>query len=229
MTKQNHLTPTSLITGSPDLGTPEVKNRMNYAVPHLISSAMFSRRVGEIEARYAGQGLGSFWDEILAHATASVFVAVAGLEAYANELFVDMDLNFPEVRKELMEQLWSTFEEKKTLDKFDLALLLLKSPILVKGAEPVQGIDALIKLRNALMHFKPEWEPVEHAKLSAKLRTFFKPSEFFTADLGLFPQSWASHACTVWANNSVMKFIEHFEERAGLPHKLTTFLDRLQP
>jgi hypothetical protein len=45
-----------------------VKTRTNYAVPHLLSAAIFSRRLGEIEAEHSGQDFGPFWDEILAHA-----------------------------------------------------------------------------------------------------------------------------------------------------------------
>jgi hypothetical protein len=54
---EHHLTATALITEAPDTMSATVKTRMNYAVPHLMSAAMFSRRVGEIEAKHSGQ----FW------------------------------------------------------------------------------------------------------------------------------------------------------------------------
>jgi hypothetical protein len=93
---EHHLTASALITEAPDVMSATVKTRMNYAVPHLLSAAIFSRRVGEIEAKHSGQAFGPFWDEILAHATATVFLTVAGLESYANELFVDMTKTFLE-------------------------------------------------------------------------------------------------------------------------------------
>jgi hypothetical protein len=202
---------------------------MNYAVPHLVSAAMFSRCVGEIEAEHAGQALSSFWDEILAHATATVFLVVAGLESYANELFIDMNENFPGVRQELLEKLWSDYERKPIFEKFDLALLLREASTRVAGVEPFQSVDALVRLRNALMHFKPEWEPAKHRQLSSELCSFFKPSEFLASDPGLFPRAWASHDCTIWAVNSVVRFIENFEDVTGLPHKMAEFSDRLKP
>jgi hypothetical protein len=216
---QHHLTATALITEAPDIMSATVKTRTNYAVPHLLSAATFSRRLGEIETRHSGQDFGPFWDEILAHATATVFLAVAGLESYANELFIDMNQNFPGVRQEL----------KSTLDKFDLALLLRQASTRVAGVESFQSVDALVRLRNALMHFKPEWEPAKHKQLSSELRSFFKPSEFLASDPGVFPRAWASHDCTIWAVNSVLSFIEHFEDCAGLPHKMAEFSDRLKP
>jgi hypothetical protein len=226
---EHHLTATALITEAPDIMSATVRTRMNYAVPHLMSAAMFSRRVGEIEAKHSGQALGPFWDEILAYATATVLLSAAGLESYANELFVDMDQNFPGVGKELLETLWSAYEEKRVLEKFDLALLLRGAPRLVAGAEPFQGVHALVRLRNALIHFKPEWEPAEHKQLSSRLGNFFKPSEFLASDQGLFPRAWASHDCTMWALSAVLRFIEHFEDRAGLPHKMADFSGRLRP
>jgi hypothetical protein len=225
---EHHLTATALITEAPDTMSATVKTRMNYAVPHLMSAAMFSRRVGEIEAKHSGQAFGSFWEEILAYATATVFLSVAALESYANELFVDMDQNFPGVGNELLETLWTAYEEKRVFEKFDLALLLRGAPRLVRGAEPFQSVHALVGLRNALIHFKPEWEPAEHKQLSSRLRNFFKPSEFLADDPGLFPRAWASHDCTVWALTAVLRFIEHFENCAGLPHKMANFSDRLR-
>jgi hypothetical protein len=79
------------------------------------------------------------------------------------------------------------------------------------------------------MHFKPEWEPAKHKKLSSELRNLFKPSEFLASDPGLFPRAWASHDCTMWALNAVLRFIEHFEDWAGLPHKMADFSGQLRP
>jgi hypothetical protein len=225
----DHLTATDFIIGSPDIPSPTLKTRMNYAVPHLMSAATFSRRVGEIEAKHSGQALGPFWDDILAHATATVFLAVAGLESYANELFIDMNQNFPGVREELSEKLWSDHERKSTLKKFDLALRLREASTRVADVASFQSVDALVRLRNALMHFKPEWEPAKHKQLSSELCTFFKSSAFLVDDPDLFPRAWASHDCTIWAVNSVLTFIEHFENCAGLPHKMAEFSDRLKP
>jgi hypothetical protein len=228
--QQRHLTAPDYTTEAPDIMRPALKERTNYAVAHLLSAAIFSRRLGQIEAEHSGQDRGSFWDEILAHATATVFLAVAGLESYANELFIDMNQNFPGVRQELLEKLWSDYERRKSaLEKFDLALLLRPASTQVAGVESFRSVDALVRLRNALMHFKPEWEPAKHKQLSSELCSFFKPSEFWANDPGLFPRAWASRNCTLWAINSVLSFIEDFENVAGLPHKMAQFSDRLTP
>jgi hypothetical protein len=73
--------------------------RADLSVLHLLSAADFSRKVGALETLHDGEAFGGFWEEIFALATATIFAATAGLEAYANELFVDHGQNFPELRQ----------------------------------------------------------------------------------------------------------------------------------
>jgi hypothetical protein len=127
--------------------------------------------------------------------------------------------------------LWSTFKEKSFLEKLNLALLLRGKPSLEKGTEPVQSVQDLVRLRNALIHFKPEWEneQIAHRDLSTQLRRYFNRSAFLASDAGLFPRAWACHECTKWAVNAVLRLIEHFEERAGLPANMADLSRRLTP
>ena len=43
----------------------------------------------------------------------------------------------------------------------------------------------------------------------------------------IFPLQWASHGCTKWAVESCRKYIEAFEDAAGIEHKLEKFAERL--
>ena len=226
---QHNLSAEALITEGPDIMQARITLRMNYAVPHLVSAAMFSRRVGEIETTHSGQGIGPFWDEMLAHATASIFLAVAGLESYANELFADWEQNFPGKSMAEVEKQWK--ERASIFAKLDNALIIRSKPPLNRTEELYESAHDLVSLRNALVHFKPEWDDkqVEHTKLSSQLRKHFKPSAFIPNDPGLFPRAWASHDCTVWALNAVVRFVEHFEDHAELPHKMDQFAARLMP
>ena len=55
-------------------------------------------------------------------------------------------------------------------DKYRLALVIRANKRLDRGATPARNADALIKLRNAVVHFRPEWfeENGKHEKLSTK-------------------------------------------------------------
>ncbi|SRR6266581_2088980 len=220
---------TIAVTDAPDKTSITTALRSSFSVLHLFSAASFSRATAAIEGENSGQSFGQFWEHILAYATAAVLTSVAALEAYANELFVDPPKIFPDLRVEVMACLWELYEQKRPLEKFELALLLKQADPFDRGAAPYQDVAALIKLRNALTHFKPEWEneQVEHAKVSAVLAGRFDPSPFLGPTEPLFPKRWATHGCTVWAVRSVVKFINEFDQRAGLPSLLTPFAERL--
>ncbi len=176
----------------------------------------------------AGREFGPFWEDVLAHASASVLLTVAALESYVNELFADHETNFPGVRTEILIKLWDAYETKPLLDKVDLALLLRKAESMERGVLPSQDVSLLIRLRNALTHFKPEWfdEQEEHAKLSTQLAGRFGPSPFFPGSEPIFPRGWASHSCTVWAIESAITFIKQLEIQGNLTKRLEKFETR---
>jgi hypothetical protein len=140
-------------------------------VQHLLAAARFSRRTGDVEDTHKGEIFGTFFEEIPWSATGAVFFCVAGLEAYANELFIGRAKNFPDLRPEVANRFWELSEQKPLLEKFDLVCRLRNRPALDRGTRPSQDVRALIALRNALTHFKPEWEDEQdvHRKVSKLL------------------------------------------------------------
>ena len=191
---------------------------------HLSTAARFSRAVGKLEQEYGA--VGDSWEDIFSFSTGCVLTAAASLEAYANELFFERDTVFPGYTSDLLNKLWETYERKTPQKKFDFALLLRKSPTLDWGKPPCQDVKALIDLRDALMHYKPEWdnEADRHQKISDLLRYKFDPSPFPNDDPLIFPLRWASHSCTKWAVKSAVEFTNEFAKVGGLPEK---FLRRL--
>lgn len=211
------------------MDTATVSVRTNLSVSHLLSAALFSRTAGAIETANAARELGEFWEQIQAFAIAAVLTSVAALEAYANELFVDHLQVFPDIRPDVMAKLWELYEQKPILEKYDFALLLRKGSPFDRGASPHQDVAALLKLRNALTHYKPEWsnEQVEHAKVSKVLQNRAVTSPFFPRSESLFPRAWASHGTVCWAVHSSVSFLRDFEQRAVLESRVAPFVERL--
>jgi hypothetical protein len=127
--------------------------RVNLAVQHLLAAAHFSRQVGMLEKQHAGQEFAAFWEAILHNGIACALTTVASLEAYANELFYDREKAFSDYSAELLQNLWTTYEAKPIVEKFEFALLLRKKPPLPRGTRPFQDVRVLGDLRNALTHF----------------------------------------------------------------------------
>lgn len=201
------------------------------SITHFLSAAFFSRKVGQLELDHAGEAFGGFFEEIQSFSIATIFSLVAALEAYANELFVlYKDVIFPDLRIDVVAKLWELYEKKPTVEKYDLALFLANKPALEKGGRPYQDIDVLIKLRNGLVHYRPEWsdEQVEHRKISVAISGKAIGSSFYPVETPLFPRAWASHKTLLWALNNSIEFVEKFESQMGISSNLLPFKDRLR-
>lgn len=191
--------------------------RMHFTGQHLMAAAAFSRRVGEVEQAHVGEQFGPFFDEILWNASACIMLSTAAIESYLNELIADRAKHFTMLQGELLDSFWANHERASLLDKFDLALMLRGEAPLDRGAEPTESMNALVTLRNELVHFKPEWsdESRVHARVSRKLASKVQPSPFLPGE-ELFPRAWATHSCTKWAVESAVAFGSHVKTRFGL-------------
>lgn len=190
----------------------------------------FQGNCKELEGGNKGKEFGDFWtDEIFSRAKACVLLAVAGLEAFVNETFIHPDCSkyFQGVDASKM---FGLIEKLSILDKFDLALSLMKADHMDTSKGPAQDIKLLIDLRNALTHYKAEWgsKRDKHDKLSKKLRVKFPVSTIFSKDEPLFPFVWASHGCAEWAIKSTIAFIEAFETQAKMHHRFEKFKEKFK-
>lgn len=97
-----------------------------------------------------------------------------------------------------------------------------------RGSSRYQDVAALIKLRNGLIHFKPEWfsEQEQQAKLSALLQRRAELSPFFPSSEPLFPRGWASHKSVIWGIRAVVEFIVEFETRSKVKPRMDKYLGR---
>jgi hypothetical protein len=209
-----------------------LSTRVNNGIPFLIAAARFSRSVEAIEDAHQGEEFGEYWEELRDNAVACLFLVCAALESYTNELFSDREKVFSNQKMKVLEKFWKTFERKSPLEKFNLALLLRDKEEISEKSDSYKALAAVITLRNALTHFKPEWSHAydRHEKLSKELEIYFSPS-LITGDKLIFPKAWAGHSCTCWAVNTAVEFVKSFEVAADLVGRTnwTAFHKRLQP
>ena len=147
------------------------------------------------------------------------------LESTINELFLnagDPKLERhpdPHVEGQLKAS-WATGIDKlPPLDKFQIALLVAGKEPLDKGKQPYQLAKLLVELRNALVHYKPEWVRLDdQTKWEKKLDGKFEPCEFLKGSNNpFFPDKCLSCGCAKWAVNASWEFVEGFNARMGLP------------
>lgn len=215
--------------GVTSVATVSAKLRVNLALHHLISACRYSNRIKCIEIENKGQPFGDFWEEVLQHSLAVCTLTVASLEGFVNEVYFEGGILKSTVNDSASIELSEILERESILRKYSVALSLVSGKRLDMGEAITQNISALIKLRNAIVHFCPEWmeEQDKHEKLSKLLEHKFHQSEFLAGE-PIFPRAWASHSFSVWAISSTINFIDYFYNEISQPSVLDPFRDRLK-
>lgn len=204
---------------------------MNLALHHLFAACRFTARIRTLERQHVGQPFGAFWEEILQNALGVATLTVASLESYANEMYFEGSILGDALPAHAAAEVADLAERESILRKYAIALAVGAGKRLDFGTTAVQNADALIKLRNAVVHFRPEWfgEQQAHDKLSKLLQHRFRPSTYLPNE-PLFPRSWASASFAEWAVNSSVAFMRYFYAEIERPCPLDQFqehIDRL--
>lgn len=192
-----------------------VSMRSYFSTYMLWAARDFASKAAAIETSHKGES--RFDLEHRAYVLGAVTSAAGFLEAMINELFQDAHDNhgikddgyiapLPQRTRQLMAGWWAASGEgfEPVLEKYQLLLLFADQPRLEKGAEPYQSADLLIRLRNALIHYKSESvsADVEH-RFTKGLRGRFHDNRLTE---GSGNPWWPDHAlgagCAKWAFES---------------------------
>lgn len=213
----------------PMSGALQLRQKSGFAVQHLMAASRFSRMCGFVEKKHLGKDLGNFFDEQIAFVTATIMLSTASLEANINEYLSEIETNFPELNKKLQFDAFELIEKKGILEKYQYALAFKGVEKLSAGEQSYQDANALIKIRNALVHFKPEWhdEQKDHKKLEKLLVGKFPLSPFIAEKGVFFPQKCMSYGCTQWSVKSALTFMKKFSESSGLPFRFSKHLNKI--
>lgn len=213
------------------MGTPRVGVRTYLSTEHLWNAHHMARLCTERENSLAAQGFQGIDMQTRSYATASILEAVAFLESYINEVWQDAaDYRpgednprlgtLPQAAIGRLGQLWSTDRLQRTLsvlEKYTVAAVFADQLPLDPGAEPHQSAHALIKLRNELMHWKPE---IHWADEERELEKLLKPrigiNRLFKVGSPWFPHHVLCASCANWAVRRSMGFVDVWRHRMGV-------------
>jgi len=211
----------------------ELKRKHNFARQHIEAASYFAECSAKVEDQLLvtkGQDktpkLGH-----RAYVVGAVVSAVMGLETCINEIYLDAcDMNkqkltgLSEQEMLLLAEWWPHLEKLRsnTLLKYQHALLIVGKKPMSKGENLYQDTDSLIRLRNALTHYRPEWEDSldVHADLRDRLRGRFVLNRLTTASHLWFPHQCLGDGCARWAVKTAREFVSTFCDRLGIPPRL---------
>jgi hypothetical protein len=197
-----------------------LRTRHNLAIHHLMAAALYARNVYAAENRHRGEPFGAHFEEIRWQVMACVMMAVAAVEAHFNERMQDLGVD---------NDFLKLIERKGILERHDLYLWFTDRPRLDFGATPTQPFADLVELRNALVHFHPEWDDDDdlHARLDRRLAGKFATSPFLEPSAVFFPMRCMSHGCAVWSVRVAREFGDGFAEQIGVEPRFRACGDRL--
>jgi len=202
-----------------------IRLKTHFNVQHMVAAAYFARKALGVESNYTDLVDGEPYFAHRGYVTGAVFSAVASLEATVNELYIDaQDANSPTFQgvdpivPKLLAEYWEEIESASILRKYQSALILARKSKFDQGTSPYQEVDSLIQLRNALVHYKPEWDTDlrEHRKIENRLKGRFAENSFVGPNDAFFPKKCLGHGCAEWAVKSSVTFIEEFFRQLGL-------------
>lgn len=208
-----------------------------YSVEHLRAAACLARKSWELEQEYDANAPPAVLTEHRACIVGAIMLSVAFLEAAINEFFLDACMGqlgrgkeFDDAAVKAVADAWRGWncggKRVSTLEKYQRALALTGHERFDEGRLPYQDAYLVTKLRDALVHYKPEpvtvWatDPREVAQqeIEKKLRSKKLPENPFVGSGGqpYFPNRCLSYGCGRWAIHSVVNLTDKFYNIVGL-------------
>ncbi|MDB4873342.1 MAG: uncharacterized protein JWL97_4346 [Gemmatimonadales bacterium] len=200
----------------------------NFAWQHMKSATIFRREVRRLETEHLDEPLGPFWEEIRSYASSCIMAATASLEAFINEMFIAPNCGLRSQMPDFEVEFWGKngIEQEKILKKYQLALIKLNKEQFDKKSLLYQDATALIELRNALVHYKPTWDPDRRRKVELvellKGRFEISPFSIDSADFVTF--KCMGNGCATWAVATTFGIMREFSSRTSVdPDKMRGF------
>lgn len=218
------------------MDTVRIRKRSYLSTQHLVAAKLFAKHAREIEAKVAAGEAPQFIDEVRqdyrSFVIGAVLAAVAFLEARINEFLHglgegDFDHLDPQVISTAVKFLDRGLERRArltTLEKYELVLDLFARPAFDRGRAPYQDVECLIQLRNALIHYQPEWVLAgvtstpqdEQHEIERALRGRFQESPLDPPGNPFYPDRCISGACAEWASEQSFALVAEFLARLGI-------------
>jgi hypothetical protein len=232
-----------------------------YSNYHLFSAYHFAQSSKILEERYKserkrneetlrGQIFNKYHNRHRAFVTSSIICSAAFLEAFINEVFLEMRClpngeQAAQIEDTIKDKLISFCEKEdnrstgweyqKIIDKYSSALEIIIGTKLNKGGRSAQDVKILLKLRNELVHYKPQ-KIQEHSSKkkrdgTKKQYSFdfdelerqkrFSDNVLFEGGNNYFPDRCLGSGCAFWVADSALKFVDEFYLKLGIIPKST--------
>ncbi len=200
---------------------------------HLFAADDFAKRAHALEHRQPGHLTD---DEICRHGAqvaGAVFAAAAFLEASIADLYLELKKlseSHANIRRELamLPRVWPEIAGAPVLHKYQLALSVADADQYNENRSPFVDADTLIHLRDALLHYSPNWDDARGRgqSLEERLGEKFPENPFAASGAPWFPDRCMSAGCATWALRAAQFFSDDFCHRMAIPARAQVSCDK---
>lgn len=227
------------MSSSASVNSPSVSMRSYLSTHMLWGSSHFAGLAKTVESGFTGAL--RFDVRQRAYTISAVLAAVGFAEAAINEFFQDAADGHVSYIAPIGEQAWAAmvayWRESKgygsIIEKYQVALGLAGRVPLSPGSEPFQSFALLIKLRNLLVHFRPETASAEDTQaIEKQLAGRFESNPLMDgAGNPYFPDKCLGAGCAAWAGPVAKAFADEVFSRLGVEpnYQRVSWDDRGEP
>lgn len=208
-------------------GNMTAKQHSNFDYIHLNSARLFVDLALAIDndPLYQESAPQDIIDSYMSYVSSVIICSVAALESTINQIIVDRRMGLSTVKPKCGSIIFSKYDKLKpdkdllgqlseistVMLKYDVVSFLLNEKIIPHN-KLKEDTCYLIKIRNALIHFTPEWDNnlVIHRKLESSRKNRFTDCHFHDSKALFFPYRCLSGSCASWSYNTASSFIEIF-------------------
>ena len=192
---------------------------------HLFAARHLSVLACQLEDANAGTSDREVIERHRTYVTGSILAATAFLESSINELYLEVQghvVNGSNTGRRVLAvpaHFWSSVARPPILHKYQLALVVADAEPFDEGRSPFREADALVALRDALVHGRIEWRD-QHGRrqnLERRLRAKFKHNALVSGDVAEFPDQLLGAGCAGWAVKVAEEFSDEFCRRMAIP------------
>ncbi len=192
---------------------------------HIITAHNFAESAESIEELELGDTEPEEKWRYRAYVTGAVLSASAYLEASINELYLELQklsaTGDPPLRDELalLLRAWPQIVRAPVLQKYQIALSVSDADQYNDTRPPFVDADSVMRLRDALLSYDPEWDDSRgrHQTLEKRLNKKFPPSPLVSSQRPWFPDRCLGAGCAKWAVLTVQLFHNDFCHRMAIP------------
>jgi hypothetical protein len=210
--------------------------RCNLSIDHLRGAAVLAAGCAPLERDNKWPATEQILVRHRTCAASAVILSVCSLEAAINDLHQnaidrsDHKLGRASRFADRIESLWDTIERASLLRKYEWILSLAGLLAYDHGKKPYQSASDVIELRDALVHWKPEWsgDPRYSDALEKRLTGKFPLNGLSMPDQLFIPYRCCGHGSGAWAVRSAMEFLIDFSGRLEVEPAISHWVPEIE-